>query len=65
MIATIILAIGFALIIEGLVLALAPSRIEEILALLASLSVEARRLIGFAALVLGVALMALARGLGA
>jgi len=65
LIATIILAIGFALIIEGLVLALAPSRIEEMLALLASLSVESRRLIGFAALVLGVALLALARALGA
>lgn len=65
MIATIILSIGLVLIIEGLVLALAPSRIEDIIAFLASLPVETRRVIGFIALLFGVVLMALARGLGA
>lgn len=65
MIATLILAVGLVLIVEGLVLALAPSRIDEILSYLASLPVETRRLIGFFALLCGVVLMALARGLGA
>jgi hypothetical protein len=64
-IATILLAIGLVLIVEGLVLALAPQRFEEALAYLASLSPETRRLFGFFALVLGVALLALAQSLGA
>jgi uncharacterized protein YjeT (DUF2065 family) len=47
------------------VLALAPSRIEDALRLLASMPAETRRLIGFGALALGVLLLALARSLGA
>ncbi len=65
MIATAILAVGLVLIVEGLVLALAPSRLDEMLRLFAEMPVATRRLIGFAALVAGVALFALARGLGA
>jgi len=65
MIATVLAALAAVLIIEGLVLALAPSRIEEVLAFLAGLTHETRRLIGFLALVAGVFLLALARGLGA
>lgn len=65
MIGTIVLAIGLVLIVEGLVLALAPSRIEDALRLLASMPAETRRLIGFGALALGVLLLALARSLGA
>jgi uncharacterized protein YjeT (DUF2065 family) len=64
-IGTIVLAIGLVLIVEGLVLALAPSRIEDALRLLASMPAETRRLIGFGALALGVLLLALARSLGA
>lgn len=65
MIGTIVLAVGLVLIVEGLVLALAPSRIEDALRLLASMPAETRRLIGFGALALGVLLLALARSLGA
>ena len=55
------LAIGLVLAIEGLVLALAPQRIEDALRLLATLSPERRRQIGLAALALGVCLIWLAR----
>jgi uncharacterized protein len=64
-IASLALALAFVLIVEGLVLALAPSRVEQALALLASLDVSARRLLGLLALVLGVSVLALARALGA
>ena len=64
MIETVVHAVGLVLIVEGLVLALAPSRIEEALVYLASLPAETRRLIGFLALVGGVAILALARSLG-
>ena len=55
------LAIGFVLVFEGLVLALAPSRLEEALRLLATLPAEKRRLIGLAALAAGVAVLWIAR----
>ena len=61
----ILLAIGLVLVVEGLALALAPSRLEEVLALLARLSREQRRMIGLGAVALGVALVALARWIGA
>jgi uncharacterized protein len=64
-IASLALALAFVLIVEGLVLALAPSRVEQALALLASLDVSARRLLGLLALVMGVSVLALARALGA
>lgn len=57
----IILAIGCVCLVEGLVLALAPSRIEDILAALRDMPVEARRLIGLIAIVVGAALVSLAR----
>lgn len=56
------LALGFVLIVEGLVLALAPRRIEDALRLLAGLGLDQRRLIGLGALGLGVALVWLVRG---
>ena len=59
--ATVLLGVALVLVIEGLVLALAPRRIEEALALLARLPPETRRLIGLAGLAAGVALLALAR----
>jgi uncharacterized protein YjeT (DUF2065 family) len=55
------LAVGLVLIVEGLALALAPSRMEEVLRLIASLSRDQRRSIGLVALALGVALVWLAR----
>ncbi|KAF0676138.1 DUF2065 domain-containing protein [Profundibacterium mesophilum] len=56
---------GLVLVIEGLVLALAPSRIEDLFDLLRRMPPETRRVIGLAALASGVALVWLARGLGA
>ncbi|MEL7214128.1 MAG: DUF2065 domain-containing protein [Pseudomonadota bacterium] len=61
MFGTIILAIGLVLIIEGLVYALAPSLIEQMLAALRDIPPEARRLMGLLAMVTGLALVWLAR----
>ncbi|PQO21966.1 DUF2065 domain-containing protein [Rhodobacteraceae bacterium WD3A24] len=63
--AWILLAIGLVLVVEGLVFALAPSRLEEMLALIARMPVDTRRLIGLTALALGALLISLARSLGA
>ena len=60
----VLLALGLVLVVEGLVFALAPSRLEELLAFVARMPVETRRLIGLTALALGVVLVALARQLG-
>ncbi|HMS96049.1 MAG TPA: DUF2065 family protein [Tabrizicola sp.] len=56
------LALGLVLAVEGLALALAPRRVEDALRLIARLDVDQRRLIGLAALALGVALVWLVRG---
>lgn len=55
-----ILALGLVLAVEGLVLALAPRRIEDALRLIASLGIDQRRMIGLAALALGVLIVWLA-----
>ncbi|MBV1903071.1 MAG: DUF2065 domain-containing protein [Marinosulfonomonas sp.] len=62
--ATIILAVGLVLCVEGLVFALAPSRLEDVLDALRKMPAETRRLIGLAALAVGVFLIWLARSLG-
>jgi len=54
---TVILALGLVLVLEGLVFALAPSRIEDLLKVLTQLPENARRLIGVLALVFGVFLV--------
>ncbi len=59
------LALGLVLVVEGLVLALAPSRLEELLAQLARMLRDRRRLAGLAAVAIGVGLIWLARRLGA
>ncbi|WP_417248025.1 DUF2065 domain-containing protein [Celeribacter sp.] len=56
-----ILAIGLVLCVEGLVLALAPSRMEDLLAAFAQMPASTRRLIGIVALAIGVGLTAFAR----
>lgn len=61
----VLLALGLVLAVEGLVIALAPKRLEDIVILLARIPVEQRRMIGLGALALGVVLVWLARGLGA
>ena len=59
-----LLALGLVLIVEGLVYALAPSLVEDMLAALRQMTLETRRLVGFAALCIGVALVWLAASLG-
>ena len=56
----VILALGLVLAVEGLVLALAPRRIEDALRLIASLGIDQRRMIGLATLALGVLVVWLA-----
>ena len=62
---TLILAIGLVLAVEGLVFALAPSRLEDVLDALRSMPPERRRMIGLAALAAGVALIWLAKSMAA
>lgn len=56
---TAILAIGLVLVIEGLAYALAPSLIERMLEAMRQLSIEDRRMMGLAAMAVGVALVAI------
>ena len=58
---TLILAIGLVLSVEGLIMALLPGRLEDVLKLIASLSPDLRRGLGLAALAFGVALIWLAK----
>lgn len=58
------LALGLVFVIEGLALALAPLRLEQLLATLAKISPEQRRLFGLAAVGLGVGIVAVVRGFG-
>jgi uncharacterized protein YjeT (DUF2065 family) len=53
----VVLAIGLVLAVEGLVLALAPRRMEDALRLILTLGEDRRRLIGLVALALGVGLI--------
>ena len=52
--------LGSVLVVEGLVLALAPSRIEDLLAALQSMDIETRRLFGLVALASGTGVLWLA-----
>lgn len=62
---TALLALGLVLVVEGLAFALAPSRIEDLVVLIAQMPRERRRALGLAALALGVGLIWLARSLAA
>jgi uncharacterized protein len=62
---TALLALGLVLVVEGLVYALAPSLVEDMLAAMRAMTIEQRRLVGLIALCIGVALVAMARALGA
>ena len=59
---TTLLALGLVLIVEGLAYALAPSLVEQLLAQLRLLTEDQRRLLGLAALALGLVLVWAARG---
>lgn len=65
MIATAFLALGLVLVVEGLVYALAPSLVEQMLVALRAIPPEARRTLGLLALVAGLALVWLGKTLGA
>lgn len=62
---TALLALGLVLVVEGLVYALAPSLVEQMLAALRAMPVETRRLVGLAAIAVGIVCLAAARALGA
>ncbi len=64
MMATIFLAFGLVLIVEGLAYALAPSLVERMLEVLRSLPESARRQVGLITLVIGVILLWIAHQLG-
>ncbi|WP_297614717.1 DUF2065 domain-containing protein [uncultured Roseicyclus sp.] len=59
-----VLGLGMVLVIEGLVFALAPSRLEDLLRLMSQIPVETRRLIGLAAVSLGAVLVSWAISVG-
>ncbi len=61
MIEAIILALGLVLVIEGLVYALAPSLVEQLLEALKEMPLDTRRRFGLGAVALGVGLVWLAR----
>jgi uncharacterized protein YjeT (DUF2065 family) len=60
-----LLALGLVLVAEGLLYALAPSLVEDLLAALRAMSLEQRRLAGLLAVALGLCLIVAARALGA
>ena len=59
-----LLGLGLVLMIEGLVYALAPSVVEDLLEALRQLPIDQRRIVGFLALALGVVLVLGAVALG-
>jgi len=59
-----VLGLGMVLVIEGLVFALAPSRLEDLLRLMNQIPVETRRLIGLGAMTLGAVLVSWAISAG-
>ena len=59
-----ILGIGMVLVIEGLAIALAPSRLEDLIEFLQKIPLETRRVIGLSAIAGGVLLVWIARSLG-
>ncbi|WP_299301994.1 DUF2065 domain-containing protein [uncultured Litoreibacter sp.] len=62
MITHILLAIGLVMVVEGLVFALAPSRLEELIKAIADIPPETRRLLGLGCVAFGVFLVWLAKG---
>ncbi len=59
-----LLALGLVLVAEGLLYALAPSLVEDLLAALSAMTLEQRRLAGLLAVALGLCLIVAARALG-
>ncbi len=59
----ILMGLGMALVIEGLVFALAPSRLEDMLRRLAAVPHQTRRMIGLTAIAAGAVLISWALSL--
>jgi uncharacterized protein YjeT (DUF2065 family) len=59
-----LLGLGMVLVFEGLVFALAPSRLDDLLRLMNQIPVETRRLIGLSAMTVGVVLISWALSAG-
>lgn len=59
----VLLGIGLVLVFEGLVLALLPNRLEELIKLISDMPIETRRAFGLGAIALGVLLVWMTRGL--
>jgi uncharacterized protein YjeT (DUF2065 family) len=55
-----LLGLGMVLVIEGLVFALLPGRLEDLLRLMAGIPPETRRIVGVSAMAVGVAVVWLA-----
>ena len=62
MIDHIALAVGLVLVVEGLVIALAPSRMEDLLQAISDIPPETRRVMGLCAVALGVGFVWVAKG---
>lgn len=62
---TLFLALGLVLVVEGLVYALAPSLVEQLLAALRAIPEDSRRLIGLGSIAVGLVLVWCAKMLGA
>jgi uncharacterized protein len=62
MIDDLLLGLGLVAIVEGLVLALAPSHLREVLEMVARMEPERRRTLGLLAVTIGIGLVWLGRG---
>ena len=60
----VLLGIGLVLVFEGLVLALLPNRLEELIRMITDIPIEPRRAYGLGAVALGVLLVWLAQTVG-
>ena len=58
----ILLGLGLVLVFEGLVLALLPNRLEELIRMIDEMPLETRRVLGLSAVAVGVFLIWLTRG---
>ena len=56
----ILLGLGLVLVFEGLILALLPNRLEELIQMISDMPVDTRRTIGLAAVAIGTLLVWLA-----
>lgn len=53
----VLLGLGLVLVFEGLVLALLPGRLEELIKMISEISVQSRRAYGLIAIALGIVLV--------